>query len=58
MVGMSTPEEVAANVRSTLEAVGLLPNPSAEVEEKALAEVRETLSDVQGLTWASGRFDS
>ena len=58
MVGMSTPEEVAANVQTTLEAAGLLPNGSGHIEERALTGVREVLALVQGTTWASGKFEA
>lgn len=55
LVGMSTPDEVAANVRTTLQAYGMLPNDLEAQEVVALAEVKVALSAIQGVTWPSGR---
>eukprot|EP00955_Chlamydomonas_euryale_P063849 358796-Chlamydomonas_euryale.AAC.14 len=40
------------------QALGVIPNPSAGLESDALSDVRDALSDVQGLTWPSGRVEN
>jgi hypothetical protein len=55
LVGMATPEQVETNVQTTLQALGVVPNPQAELESRAEKEVLQLLAPVQGLTWPSGR---
>jgi hypothetical protein len=46
---------VAENVVTALEALGLVPHPSAGAEADVLSDVRDALADVQGMSWPSGR---
>ena len=55
LVGMTTPDEVATNVRATLEAFGILPNDSEAHEKIALAEVKAALAGIAGVSWPSGK---
>lgn len=41
-----------------LQALSLIPNPAAGAEADALANVKEALSDVQGLSWPSGKLEN
>ncbi|GAX84472.1 hypothetical protein CEUSTIGMA_g11892.t1 [Chlamydomonas eustigma] len=55
LVGMATFEVVTANVTTTLQAFGLVPNDVQSQEETAALEVRDALKGVMGMTWPSGR---
>lgn len=49
-----SPLQVRDNVDAVLQGLGLVPSPQADAEAAALAEVRQLLAPVQGVTWASG----
>lgn len=55
LVGMSEPEEVRANVRATLGALGLGEGLSPELETELSSKVLGELADVRDVTWPSGR---
>ncbi|KAF5829923.1 L-galactose dehydrogenase [Dunaliella salina] len=55
LVGMATSDLVDANVRNARQALGLDPNPNAQLEEEVMKEVEEILKPCQGQTWMSGR---
>mmetsp|Transcript_37035 Transcript_37035/g.82332 ORF Transcript_37035/g.82332 Transcript_37035/m.82332 type:complete len:328 (+) Transcript_37035:137-1120(+) len=55
LVGMATPDIVAANVEATLEALGLLTNADDRKETAALAEVERVLKPIKDVTWPSGK---
>lgn len=55
IVSMPTEELVAANVQTTLQALGLLPNPTAAQEAEVLSEVQDIIKSIQDCTWPSGR---
>lgn len=55
IVSMPTEELVAANVQTTLQALGLLHNPTAAQEAEVLSEVQDIIKSIQDRTWPSGR---
>ncbi|KAK9815449.1 hypothetical protein WJX72_003882 [[Myrmecia] bisecta] len=55
LVGLATPEQVRENVATARQALGLDPRPDQALEDAVLAEVKEILEPVQGMTWPSGR---
>jgi L-galactose dehydrogenase len=55
LVGFCTAEQVRENVETALQALGLLPNPQAEVEGATLRDLEAIFEPVMGVTWPSGR---
>mmetsp|Transcript_34547 Transcript_34547/g.88384 ORF Transcript_34547/g.88384 Transcript_34547/m.88384 type:complete len:364 (-) Transcript_34547:263-1354(-) len=55
LVGMCTREQVALNVQTALQALGSEPEENAEKNTEVLAQVKEVLAPVKGVTWPSGK---
>lgn len=55
LVGMPSRDQVASNVATALQALGLQESPDAAAEAAALREVESILKPVQDITWPSGR---
>lgn len=58
LVGMCQPEQVRANVRTALQALGLEENADKEKENEALAAVIKILEPVRNVSWPSGRTEN
>lgn len=55
LVGMPTCAQVAVNVKTVLEALGVVPDARASTHEAAAAAVRAVLAPVKNMGWPSGR---
>jgi len=54
LVGICAEQQVEDNCDAVLQALGLVPNPTALAEREALKGVAEALEPVMGMTWSSG----
>lgn len=58
LMGMCTPEEVQADVKIALEALGLVDCERDSVEQQVLQEVKKILEPVMNTTWPVGKTDN
>lgn len=57
-MGMVTPDEVKTDVQVTLEALGVVPCKTADLEAEVLKEVKAILKPVMNVTWKVGLTDN
>lgn len=55
LVGMSTRQQVTTNADAVMAALGVIPDPQAQLEDQVTSEVEAILAPVKNLTWPSGR---
>ena len=58
LMGMATPDEVKTDVQVALEALGVVPSKTADLEAEVLKEVKEILKPVMNTTWKVGLTDN
>lgn len=57
-MGMASPAEVQTDVQVALEALGVVPSKTAELEAEVLKEVKDILKPVMNTTWKVGLQDN